>query len=107
MKVPSRPIRNAAAAPISSGLPTRPAAEALIIRWYASPAGELSSSKASGVLMMPGLIELRRAPRAPHWTGRLHSHDVGPLGQCVRGSGVSDYVGLQERQGGQLVSRCC
>src|SRR5215203_2355051 len=68
MKVPSRPIRNAAAAPISSGLPTRPAAEALIIRWYASPAGELSSSKASGVMMMPGLIELRRAPRSPHWT---------------------------------------
>jgi hypothetical protein len=32
----------------SSGVPTRPAAEAWIMRWYASPAGELRSSVASG-----------------------------------------------------------
>jgi hypothetical protein len=33
MNEPSRPMRNAAVAPISSGVPTRPAAEIMIISW--------------------------------------------------------------------------
>ena len=50
---PSRPIRNAAVAPISSGVPTRQAADALIIRWYAG-SSDLSMGEAqlaAGVLI--------------------------------------------------------
>lgn len=52
MKAPSKPMRSAATVPTSSGVPARPAA---------APRGPLSSSFASGVMMMPGLIVLIRA----------------------------------------------
>jgi hypothetical protein len=44
------------------------------------------------------------APYAGHFEV---CENVGSLGQRVRGSGVGDRVGLQERQGGQLVGGCC
>ena len=49
-------------------VPPRPAGQSSIMRRYPSPRGPVSSSRASGVKMMPGLIVLIRAPRFPHRT---------------------------------------
>lgn len=38
------------------------------MRRYPSPRGPVSSSRASGVKMIPGLMALRRAPRFAHRT---------------------------------------
>ena len=68
MKLASGPSRNAAADATSSVVPTRPAADVSIIRWYPALPGPLISSCASGVRTMPGLMELTRAPRSPQRT---------------------------------------
>jgi hypothetical protein len=61
-------MSSAPTAPTSSGVPARPTADDLIIRRYPSPRGPVSSSLASGVMMIPELIVLIRAPRLPHRT---------------------------------------
>jgi len=63
MNAPSGPMRSAPTTPTSSGMPPRPAAESVIMRRYPSPRGLASSSLASGVKMMPGLMVLTREPR--------------------------------------------
>ena len=68
MNPPSGPISNAPTAPTSSGVPARPTGDDSIIRRYPSPRGPASSSLASGVMTIPGLIVLILAPRSPHRT---------------------------------------
>jgi len=46
-------------------VPARPAADTSIMRRYPAPRGPVSSSLAKGVMMMPGLMVLIRAPRFP------------------------------------------
>ena len=45
-----------------------PTGQSSIIRLYPGPRGTVNSSRASGVMMMPGLIVLTRAPRLPYRT---------------------------------------
>jgi hypothetical protein len=46
-------------------VPTRPVAEVwIILRWFSAPGPDISS-RASGVMMIPGLMAFTRAPRAP------------------------------------------
>ena len=68
MKVEADPSRNAAAAAISSGVPSRPVPDASIMVRMSAPFAEASSCWPIGVEMIPGLIELIRAPRRPHRT---------------------------------------
>ena len=70
---PSDPISSAPTPPTSSGAPARPAADAWIIRRYPSLRGPASSSLASGVMIIPGLIVFTRAPRFPP-ANRLGHH---------------------------------
>src|SRR4051812_35508847 len=55
---------NWAAVAISSVVPTRPAALLAIMAWSPAAPGPDISSWANGVRMMPGLMELTRAPRS-------------------------------------------
>ena len=64
--------------PTSSGVPARPTADARIIRRHPSPRGPVSSSRASGVMTMPGLVELTRAPRRPHRTASAWTRSALP-----------------------------
>ena len=65
-------------APTSSGCrPVRPGISS-IMRRYPSPRGPVSSSLASGVMMMPGLIVLIRAPRLPHRTASAMTRSEFP-----------------------------
>jgi hypothetical protein len=48
------------------------------MRRYPSPRGPVSSSLASGVKIMPGLIVLTRAPRLPHTRYRRIASRRGP-----------------------------
>ena len=61
-------MSSAATLATSSGVPARPTGHSSIMRRYPAPRGPLSSSLASGVIMMPGLIVLTRAPRLPQRT---------------------------------------
>ncbi|NKA89918.1 hypothetical protein GO305_03547 [Ralstonia solanacearum] len=78
MNVPSGPISSAPRLPISSGVPARPAAHSSIIRRYPAPRGPESSSFASGVMMMPGLMVLTRAPRLPQRTASAMTRSAFP-----------------------------
>src|ERR1700712_4144169 len=65
MKLADELSRNPAAAAMSSGVPTRPAADRLIIDLITVPELPLTSWVPMVVEMTPGLIELTRAPRCP------------------------------------------
>src|SRR5215212_1558431 len=56
--------------------------------------------------MMPGLIVLTRAPRLPHRTASAITAANSPSWTAgTRAGGVLDLVGLQHRQGEQLIGR--
>src|SRR5215212_8214719 len=56
--------------------------------------------------MMPGLIVLTRAPRFPHRTSSAITAANSPSWTAgTRAGGVLDLVGLQHRQGEQLIGR--
>lgn len=62
----SGPRRNATAAAMSLGVPTRPVADAAMLARMNSPAGPRSSACPIDVEMAPGLTALMRARRFPH-----------------------------------------
>ncbi len=77
------------------------------MRRYPSPRGPVSSSFASGVMMMPGLIVLIRAPRLPHRTASaITRSEFAAFGQLVGVQGVGHLIGREHREREQLVGRC-
>src|SRR3954471_1211599 len=106
MNAPSGPRRSAPTVPTSSGVPPRPAGESSIMRRYPSPRGPVSSSVASGVKMMPGLIVLiRAAPLAPPNGLGHHAQGVPALGELVGVERVCDLIRLEDWEVQQLVGR--
>src|SRR3954451_14685938 len=103
MNPPSGPRRSAPTVPTSSGVPPRPAGESSIMRRYPSPRGPVSSSVASGVKMMPGLMVLIRAPRLPSERPRHHAQGVPALGELVGVERVCDLFRLEDWELQQLV----
>jgi hypothetical protein len=64
----------------------------------------VSSSTAAGVMMMPGLIVLTRAPRwGPVDRFGHHPQRVDALGELVGVQRVRHLVGLQHRQVQQIL----
>ncbi len=78
IKAPSGPISSAPTFATSSGVPARPEADALIKRRYPSPREPANSSFASGVMMIPGLMVLTRAPRLPYRTASASTRSAFP-----------------------------
>jgi len=68
MNAPSGTLSSAPTVPTSSGIPARPAAYTSSIRLYPGLLGPFSSSLASEVMMMPGLMVLTLAARFPQRT---------------------------------------
>ena len=72
-----------------------------------SPRGPVSSSLASGVMMMPGLIVLTRAPRLPQRTASAITRSEFPrLASLVGVERIGHLVGLEHRKSEQLVGGC-
>src|SRR5271165_4571181 len=83
MNPPSGPISSAPTVPTSSGVPARPAEDTSIMRRYPAPRGPVSSSLASGVMMIPGLIVLTLAPRLPQRTASAMVPHFFPLDEVA------------------------
>src|SRR3954466_16265953 len=102
MKPPSGPMSSAPTDPTSSGVPARPATDSSIMRRYPSPRGPVSSSLASGVMMMPGLIALIRAPRLPQRTASAIARSEFPRFE-IRAGGPEDQLAYRPTQPGDVV----
>ena len=97
MKPASRPRRKSTTPAMSSGVPIRPVPLPAIITRIMSPLGPSSSEAPIGVEMIPGEMELTRAPRRPQAI-----EAVGGGGVRYRvGSEVGEVQELIRRRGGQ------